>query len=154
MEFVPRPEYGLVTPLLSAVPGGVLARGGADVLLLSCPAALEIAGAAATGRLVLDAGERVVLGMTHRTTAEQFPVPRSPAELEEALRQTVEAWRAWSRQHQGYQGPWRELVHPSGWVLQALSFQPTGAVVAAPTTSLPEEAGGRAELGPPLRLGA
>ena len=55
---------------------------------------------------------------------------------------TVDAWRAWSRIHQGYRGPWRDLVHHSGRVLQALSYQPTGAVVAAPTTSLPEEVGG------------
>ena len=58
------------------------------------------------------------------------------------MRATVEAWRAWSQIHQSYQGPWRDLVHHSGRVLQALSYQPTGAVVAAPTTSLPEEPGG------------
>jgi GH15 family glucan-1,4-alpha-glucosidase len=142
VEFVPRPEYGLVEPLLSPVPGGVAARGGADVLMLSCPAPLRIDGAAATGRVALGAGDRIVLGVQHRSTSEPYPAPIPAAELDEALRDTIEAWRGWSMLHQGYQGPWRDLVHHSGRVLQGLSYQPTGAVVAAATTSLPEEAGG------------
>ena len=142
VEFAPRPEYGLVQPLLAAVPGGVMMRGGADVLALSCPAPLAVEGGAATGTLVLRAGEHATLGLTHRTTSEPYPTPMLAAELDEALRATVDAWRAWSRVHQSYQGPWRDLVHHSGRVLQALSYQPTGAVVAAPTTSLPEEVGG------------
>ena len=51
-------------------------------------------------------------------------------------------WRSWSALHQSYEGPWRELVHHSGRVLQALTFEPTGAIVAAATTSLPETVGG------------
>ncbi|GAA2863686.1 glycoside hydrolase family 15 protein [Pseudonocardia halophobica] len=142
IELVPRPEYGLVTPLVSLVEGGVQVRGGADVLVLSAPVPLQVAGAGATGTVVLRAGERVTLGLQHRTTSEPFPAPVPEAELDEALRTTIEAWRTWSRVHQGYQGPWRDLVHHSGRVLQALSYHPTGAVVAAPTTSLPEQAGG------------
>ena len=142
VEFAPRPEYGLVQPLLAAVPGGVMMRGGADVLALSCPVPLAADSRAATGTLVLRAGEHATLGLTHRTTSEPYPAPLPGTELDEALRATVDAWRAWSRIHQGYQGPWRDLVHHSGRVLQALSYQPTGAVVAAPTTSLPEEVGG------------
>ncbi|MGQ0576987.1 MAG: glycoside hydrolase family 15 protein [Pseudonocardia sp.] len=142
VELVARPEYGLVEPLVSAVPGGVVARGGADVLLLSCPAPLRIAGGAATGQIVLEAGDRIVLGLQHRTTSEPYPAALPPAELDAALRDTIDAWRGWSRRHQGYDGPWRELVHHSGRVLQGLSYQPTGAVVAAATTSLPEEVGG------------
>jgi GH15 family glucan-1,4-alpha-glucosidase len=142
VEFAPRPEYGLVEPLVTAVDAGVVARGGADVLVLSCPVRLEITGAIAFGRLRLAAGDRVLLGLQHRTTSEPWPTPLPTAELDSALRTTVEAWRAWSRLHQDYRGPWRDLVHHSGRVLQALSYQPTGAVVAAPTTSLPEQVGG------------
>ncbi|MCE0767326.1 glycoside hydrolase family 15 protein [Pseudonocardia kujensis] len=142
IELVPRPEYGLVTPLVSLVEGGVQVRGGADVLVLSAPVPLQVADAAAIGTVVLRAGERVTLGLQHRTTSEAFPAPVPEAGLDEALQTTIEAWRSWSRIHQGYQGPWRDLVHHSGRVLQALSYQPTGAVVAAPTTSLPEQAGG------------
>ena len=55
---------------------------------------------------------------------------------------TVAAWESWSELHQAYVGPWHDLVHHSGRVLQALSFQPTGAICAAATTSLPEVVGG------------
>ena len=51
-------------------------------------------------------------------------------------------WRSWSAIHQSYDGPWREFVLHSGRVLRALTFKPTGAIVAAPTTSLPERVGG------------
>jgi alpha,alpha-trehalase len=54
----------------------------------------------------------------------------------------VSAWESWSELHQAYVGPWRDLVHHSGRVLQALSFAPTGAICAAATTSLPEAVGG------------
>jgi GH15 family glucan-1,4-alpha-glucosidase len=55
---------------------------------------------------------------------------------------TIEGWRSWSRMHQRYDGPWAQMVSHSGRVLQALTFYPTGAIVAAPTTSLPQTVGG------------
>jgi GH15 family glucan-1,4-alpha-glucosidase len=58
------------------------------------------------------------------------------------LADTVSAWESWSELHQAYVGPWRDLVHQSGRVLQSLSFAPTGAICAAATTSLPEAVGG------------
>src|SRR5438034_6353333 len=68
--------------------------------------------------------------------------PWTPDEIVARLADTAEGWRSWSASHQTYEGPWRELVHHSGRVLQALTFAPTGAIVAAPTTSLPETVGG------------
>ncbi|MGH3637005.1 MAG: glycoside hydrolase family 15 protein, partial [Mycobacterium sp.] len=142
VEFVPRPEYGVVTPLMSVIDGGLLARGGADVLLLCCPVSLDVADSAATGRFRMHEGDRLALALLHRTTSEALPELVSPAELDAALAATADAWRSWSQIHQRYDGPWRELVQHSGRVLQALTYQPTWAVVAAPTTSLPEETGG------------
>jgi GH15 family glucan-1,4-alpha-glucosidase len=55
---------------------------------------------------------------------------------------TIQAWRSWSCMHQRYEGPWADRVSHSGRVLQALTFYPTGAIGAAPTTSLPETVGG------------
>lgn len=142
IDFAPRPEYAVVTPRLSAIAGGVIARGGADIVALTCPVPLEITGDRATGRAILREGRQLCLGLMHRSTSEAFPAPLAEADLEEALAVTAEAWRCWSKLHQSYQGPWRDLVHHSGRVLQALTYQPTWAVVAAPTTSLPEEIGG------------
>ena len=66
----------------------------------------------------------------------------SQSEISARLQDTVSAWESWSELHQAYEGPWRDLVHQSGRVLQALSFAPTGAICAAGTTSLPEAVGG------------
>ena len=63
-------------------------------------------------------------------------------EIAARLADARESWRSWSALHQAYEGPWRDLVRHSGRVLQALTFAPTGAIVAAPTTSLPETIGG------------
>ena len=142
IDYEPRPEYGLVVSLLSAVDGGVTARGGAEWLVLSAPMPLDIASSHAHARTTLRAGETVHLAL-HRSTLEQTPAHIwSQAELAAQVDNTVEAWRSWSALHQAYQGPWADLVHHSGRVLQALSFQPSGAIVAAATTSLPEEVGG------------
>ncbi|MGP0032933.1 MAG: glycoside hydrolase family 15 protein [Acidimicrobiales bacterium] len=64
------------------------------------------------------------------------------SEIRARLEDTVAAWESWSELHQAYVGPWRDLVHHSGRVLQSLSYAPTGAICAAATTSLPETVGG------------
>ncbi|PTL75789.1 glycoside hydrolase family 15 protein [Vitiosangium sp. GDMCC 1.1324] len=141
-DFCPRPEYGLVHPLLREVEGGVLAQGGADMLRLSSPVRFQFGDCNAFGRFILRAGESVGFALQHRAWWHPPLRAWSQEEIDAWLQDTVEGWRSWSSLHQRYEGPWRELVHHSGRVLQALTFQPTGAIVAAPTTSLPESVGG------------
>jgi hypothetical protein len=86
VEFAPRPEYGLVEPLLLPMDGGLITRGGPAVVVLSAPIPVEIDGATARGRTVLRAGERLTLGVQHRTTSEPYPAPIPAAELDDALR--------------------------------------------------------------------
>jgi GH15 family glucan-1,4-alpha-glucosidase len=142
VEYVPRPEYGLIHPLLDTVPGGLAARGGADRLLLSTPVDLAVDRATATGRFTLAAGESAAFSLQHGQIWDLALTAWAQEEVAARLDDTIEGWRSWSAMHQNYEGPWRHLVHQSGRVLQALTFQPTGAIVAAPTTSLPETVGG------------
>jgi GH15 family glucan-1,4-alpha-glucosidase len=141
IEYRPRMEYGLVHPLLVARDGAVVARGGADVLVLSCASPLEVQRTSARGAVRLSAGETVSFALEHVTSSEPVPRPWPQDAVGERIEATARSWRTWSDIHQGYEGPWRELVHHSGRVLQALTYQPTGAIVAAPTTSLPEAVG-------------
>ncbi len=143
LEFVPRPEYGLVHPLFDAVDGGMAAFGGADVLVLSSPVALTVHQSGASGKVRLRSGESAGFALHHAERADTHSARVwSQSEIGARLDDTVSAWESWSELHQAYEGPWRDLVHQSGRVLQALSFAPTGAICAAATTSLPEAVGG------------
>ncbi len=143
LEYRPRPDYGRSVPPLEVLDGGVATTGGADTLVLSCPVPVVVDGPSVSARFVLREGERVgfALHLTARSTSGSVPL-WSQSEIASRLDDTIAAWRSWSELHQAYVGPWRDLVHHSGRVLQALSFQPTGAICAAATTSLPEVVGG------------
>jgi GH15 family glucan-1,4-alpha-glucosidase len=145
LDYLPRSEYGLVHPLFHAVDGGVAASGGPDVLVLSSPIALAVDQelSAVSGQLELRRGETAdfALHYSKRSETEKARV-WSQSDIGARFEDTVSAWESWSELHQAYEGPWRNLVHHSGRVLQALSFAPTGAICAAATTSLPETVGG------------
>jgi alpha,alpha-trehalase len=141
-EYVPRTEYGLIWPLLTHVGGGIEGRGGADITVLTSPVDLEIGAGVGSGRFGVRAGQSLVFALQHGKFGEPSPRVWRQHVLARRLRDTIAAWRSWSKVHQRYQGRWPELVHISGRVLRALTFYPTGAVVAAPTTSLPEVSGG------------
>ena len=143
LEYVVRPEYGLVHPALDAVDGGLVAIAGADVLVLSAAMALTVDHSSATGQLHLRHGETAGFALHHMRRSETSPEATwSESEIAARLDDTVSAWQSWSELHQAYVGPWQDLVHHSGRVLQALSYAPTGAICAAATTSLPEVVGG------------
>jgi alpha,alpha-trehalase len=142
VSYAPRPEYGLVQPILAPVQGGLAARGGAHHLLLSTPVPFSVDGATATARFRLTEGQTAAFALGHGQLGEPSVPIWTPEQVTAGMADTKEGWRSWSAIHQAYEGPWRDLVHHSGRVLQALTFVPTGAIVAAPTTSLPESIGG------------
>jgi GH15 family glucan-1,4-alpha-glucosidase len=139
MELAPRPDYGRARTTLRSVPGGVIATGDASALLYSSQAPHTLEEGSVRSRVTLAAGESLAFALQYDPEGE---AGWSADRIDDRLRETVTAWRSWSALHQRYDGPWRELVHLSGRVLQGLTYQPTGAIVAAPTTSLPETVGG------------
>ena len=141
VEFSPRPEYGLTTPLVSPTDTGVAARGGPVELHLLTDCPLRIEGFKATARLTLRGGEVLDFALVYRRAFGDGNNAVPDLEVGTELENTSEGWRSWSELHRGYEGPYVEQVRRSALVLQALTYQPTGAVTAAATTSLPETCG-------------
>ena len=142
ISFTPRPEYGLVVPVMTLIEGGARAVGGPDRFTLTSPIVMECADGTGRARFEMAAGQHVYFALRSTSLGQPLAQPALQGEIADALEATIEQWRAWSKLHQSYDGPWRDLVLHSGRVLQALSYQPTGAIVAAATTSLPEQIGG------------
>jgi alpha,alpha-trehalase len=145
VEYAPRPDYGLQRPSLDPVDGGLAQSGSADRLVLSTPVALTLDpdGTGASGQFPLAQGDSLGFALHHGDLTEAGAARVwSPSEIRARLDDTVAGWESWSELHQAYVGPWQDLVHHSGRVLQSLSFAPTGAICAAATTSLPEVVGG------------
>ena len=140
MELAARPAYGIEHPVLREVDGGLLAVSEEAVLLLSSNLRFVAGGGAASAGTTLRSGQSRAFAL--QLQPDEPGDCWSPEEIEDRLSETVAAWRSWSAMHQKYEGPWEELVQVSGRVLQGLTYQPTGAIVAAPTTSLPETVGG------------
>jgi GH15 family glucan-1,4-alpha-glucosidase len=110
---------------------------------LSAAVPFTIEGDAARARLIVREGDVLGFALEHADSWEDPPVLWAQEEISRRLADTIEGWTSWSGMHQNYTGPWQELVALSGRVLRALTFHPTGAIVAAPTTSLPEVIGGQ-----------
>ena len=138
----PRFEYGLVEPIFIVAEGGVRGRGGAMVFFLSTQESLTHRHGTLTSTFRLRADEETVFGLECASSTEHPLRPRTQRSLKAAVENTKKGWQRWSALHQRYQGCWKKLVSHSGRVLQGLVYQPTGAIVAAPTTSFPEVLGG------------
>lgn len=111
-------------------------------LALSSPIPLERAGAGVEASFSLREGESVTFSLQGASPgAGCDPRALGPAEEEAALQETIEYWHKWLSQS-NYRGRWREMVHRSALALKLLTFRPTGAIVAAVTTSIPETPGG------------
>ena len=138
MELVPRPDYGTVVPWIEPSPDGAVATAGPDMLRLTTRLPLQVEDGTITGAFTAAEGARERLTLTWHSSFERTP----PVEdADSALARTEAAWRAWSERC-AYAGPYRDRVLTSLIVLKAMTTEQTGAVIAAPTTSLPEDLGG------------
>ena len=142
LEFVPRLEYALTEPLVLSMEAGVVVRGGPAELRLISGQPLDIAETEAAARFTVRSGETVDFALLYRRAAGDGEEAPTDLDVGAELENTVEGWRSWSGLHTGYEGPYAEQVWRSALVLQALTYAPTGAVIAAATTSLPEQLGG------------
>jgi len=140
-ELALRPEFGLVTPRHHRRQGGLLARGGATAFTVDSAVDLGL-GTTPSATFTVEAGDRLAFDVRLCDPWTDPPAPRTQEDLAAIADDTAAAWRSWSGLHQSYDGAYHELVRHSGRVLQALTYAPSGAIVAAPTTSLPEVAGG------------
>jgi GH15 family glucan-1,4-alpha-glucosidase len=138
MELVIRFDYGSVLPWVQRVEGGLQAIAGPDRLLLTTPVETRGENLKTVADFVVREGERVPFLLTW--TPSHAPAPSSVVP-EQAIADTVDAWREWSGRCE-YQGPYADSVKRSLITLKALTYAPTGGLVAAPTTSLPEKLGG------------
>src|SRR5262245_18763224 len=130
--------YGADLPLIEMTRDGTVFTAGPDSLILRGPLALEQQGRRVSSRLQVKKGDRIPIQLTWFPSHEQ---PPAAADAGKALTATDAYWRTWASRCT-YQGRWRDAVLRSLLTLKALTYGPTGGIVAAPTTSLPEEIGG------------
>lgn len=138
-ELVIRFDYGRAVPWVSRLENGVLrAIAGPNMLLLKTPVSVRGEDMKTIGEFTVAAGDQVPFVLTHALS--YLPVPALPDPVS-ALADTERFWRKWSSTYQGA-GKWSQIALRSLITLKALTFSPTGGIVAAPTTSLPEKIGG------------
>jgi GH15 family glucan-1,4-alpha-glucosidase len=138
MELSLRPDYGSITPWIEPVTDGVTATAGPDSFRLSTPLALDVKDGSTTSEFDAVEGARERLTLTWHRSYEDAP---SVEDADSALARTEAWWKEWSGRCQ-YDGAYRDEVLTSLIALKAMTSETTGAVIAAPTTSLPEEIGG------------
>jgi GH15 family glucan-1,4-alpha-glucosidase len=131
-------DYGRIVPWVRQRAGQLVAIAGPDAAWLRTPVALHGEDLTTCAEFTVEAGDRVPFVLTHRPSHEPTP---EPVDAERALTDTEQFWTSWIGGIR-YAGRWEEAVRRSLVVLKALTYAPTGGIVAAATTSLPEQRGG------------
>ena len=132
-------DYGRILPWVSRTADGRLrAVAGPHAVFLDAPVDIDADDHATVARFSVAGGERFRFVLAYE--ASHLPPPE-PCDPETALRDTEGYWSEWSERCR-YRGPWKEAVVRSLITVKALTYRPTGGIVAAPTASLPEKVGG------------
>ena len=141
MEFSPRFDYGAVAPWVRYEGDRVVAAGGGDALELRGESPFELDGSTVRAQFDVSAGDEIAFIASYRPTHADVRQEAPPSEWEELVERTHAFWHGQAKRC-GYDGKWRDEVVRSLLTLKALTYSPTGGIIAAPTTSLPEVIGG------------
>jgi GH15 family glucan-1,4-alpha-glucosidase len=138
MELIIRFDYGSIVPWVRKAHGGLEAIAGPDALILRTPIETRGKDLTTVAEFEITEGDRIPFVLTWFASYEEPPRAINP---EHALRETEDYWNEWAKRcHR--KTPWNEAVVRSLVTLKGLTYAPTGGIVAAPTTSLPEQLGG------------
>lgn len=137
----PQFDYARATAKIEACPGGVIFRGPGVSLALRSSFPLEIDGDAGTALLRLSQGSKAAIAIQHLTGERDECASLSVEHAWKLRDETLRYWRHWLKSCT-YHGRWREVIERSALMLKLLTYEPTGAIIAAPTCSLPERIGG------------
>jgi GH15 family glucan-1,4-alpha-glucosidase len=138
MELVLRFDYGRTVPWVTAIADGVRAIAGSNLAVLRASVPLRGENLKTVAEFEVSKGQRVWFTLTHGSSYQRDP---EPIEYKRALRQTERAWKRWTSRLK-FRSKYRDAVERSLITLKVLSYRPTGGIVAAATTSLPEAIGG------------
>ena len=138
MELIIRFDYGLIVPWVRKRDGALEAIAGPEALILRTPVQTHGEDLHTVAEFSVREGERIPFVLTWFPSHEEQPRAINP---EQSLEETETFWTEWASPCRT-QGPWREAVVRSLVTLKGLTYAPTGGIVAAATTSLPEEIGG------------
>ena len=138
MQLIVRFDYGSIVPWVMRQEHGWVFYAGPDALRLYADVALHGEDLTTVGEFSVRAGHSVCFALCHQ--ASHLPAAPAP-DVRQAIARTQARWQEWSNQST-YTGEYHDAVQRSLLVLKALTYEPTGGIVAAPTTSLPEQLGG------------
>ncbi|HEX4629911.1 MAG TPA: glycoside hydrolase family 15 protein, partial [Chthoniobacterales bacterium] len=138
MELIIRFDYGRIIPWVRKLDGSLEAIAGPDALVLRSPIETHGEDLTTVAEFTVSKGERIPFVLTWYASHKKPPRKIDP---EHALRQTTAYWKKWSKKCENF-GEWQEPIVRSLITLKGLTYAPTGGIVAAATTSLPEEIGG------------
>ena len=138
MELILRFHYGSIVPWVTSLDGTIKAIAGPDMVVLKTDVPVRGEGLTTVAEFSVGAGQAASFVLTYTQSHHPPPTGVDPVK---ALEDTEAFWREWTGRCQ-YRGEWPDAVRRSLLTLKALTYRPTGGIVAAPTTSLPEHIGG------------